>query len=69
MFAIPVFTVVEIQKAGAPVSRWKPHVTRRELRFEHHEHAGSGGMFTFREGGWLIRVERSKLTANSSQTD
>jgi len=61
MFIIPVFTVVEIQKAGAPVSRWKPHVTRKELRFERHEQSHSGGMLTFREGDWLIRVEQAKV--------
>jgi len=61
MFVIPLFTVVEIQKAGAPVSKWKPYVTRRQLRFERHEHAGSGGVLTFRERDWLIRVERGKV--------
>jgi len=34
---------------------------RKELYFEHRERF-NGGAYTFREGEWLILVERSKVT-------
>ncbi len=58
-FLIPVAT--EVQVVDVTGGEWRTYVTTKDNEFERYDSRGSN-TYTFRRGGWLMRVDRRDIT-------